>query len=150
MRFVLEKQIVRRTNPTGCEHAKLFGSPEFLIQAPVRMNHVFGSVVFVAPSMSFIDSESGIHVVTGWDERTQVAQDRSVTHEKRFLLSPVSAMFDQTEFIALRICHHDPFEIVLAQDVGLELTSSQFFHPHNGCLKVGHVEIKVRPVFPLS
>jgi hypothetical protein len=97
-----------------------------------------------------IESEGGLHVVTGWDEGTQVAQDRSVTHEKRFLLSPVSAMFDQTEFIAIRICHHDPFEIVLAQGVGLELMSSQFLHTLNGYLKVGHVDVKVSPVFPLS
>ena len=59
-------------------------------------------------------------------------------------------MFDQTEFIAIRICHHDPFEIVLAQGVNLELTSSQFLHTLNGRLKVGHVDIKVSPIFSLS
>ena len=59
-------------------------------------------------------------------------------------------MFDQAELVAIRIGHHDPFEIVLAQGVGLQLTSSQFLHTLHGCLKVGHVDVNMSPVFSLS
>jgi hypothetical protein len=58
-------------------------------------------------------------------------------------------MFDQTKFIAIRISHYDPCEIVLAQGVGLELTSSQLLHTLDGCLKIGHVDVNVSPVFSL-
>ena len=58
-------------------------------------------------------------------------------------------MLDQTEVIAIRISHDYPFDAEFAQGVGFELTSSQFLHALNGCLKVGHVDVKVSPVFSL-